>query len=101
MKVFGGLTAALTGFATALPSPAQTDSKGLEVSLELVDDTNVKATVKNNGQEQLRILKTASILGQAQTDKVHVEGEGTSLSLSAQYLDCLTECIPLITAKLL
>lgn len=45
MKFLCGLSAALAGLASAVPSPSQADDKGLKVSLDLLDGTNIKATV--------------------------------------------------------
>jgi deuterolysin len=75
MKLLSVVTA-LAGAVVAVPAPSLSNDKGLEVSLELVGGTDVKATVKNSGSEQIRILKTASIIGDAPSKKVQVTSEG-------------------------
>lgn len=75
MKLLSAV-AALAGAVAAVPAPSLSNDKGLEVSLELVGHSDVKAIVKNSGSEQLRLLKTASIIGDAPSKKVQVTGAG-------------------------
>ncbi len=85
MKVFivaAGLAAA------ALGAPA---SPPLDVKLQIVDNSNIKAVITNNGPNDITVVTTGSILGPAPVPKVKVFSGGSYqyLTLSCQ-LDSLT-----------
>lgn len=51
----------------------------LSVKLEMVGNSDVKASITNNGNAKLRLLKTGTILGNTPVEKVQVAQNGTIL----------------------
>ncbi|KAK2601778.1 hypothetical protein QQS21_004662 [Conoideocrella luteorostrata] len=69
MKFFASV-ATIATLAAAAPKARFTTS--LDVKLELQENSRVKATVTNPGQESLKVLKTGSILDASPVQKVSV-----------------------------
>jgi hypothetical protein len=51
----------------------------LNVKLEMVGNSDVKASITNNGNAKLRLLRTGTILGNTPVEKVQVAQNGTIL----------------------
>lgn len=63
----------------------------LDVKLELVGNSEVKATVTNNGKNNLKIMKTGTLLDTAAVEKVEVLSGGEHQHLLYDvYLQLLT-----------
>ena len=75
MKFAAGL-AALATLAVAAPSGAPTP---LDVKLEMVGNSQVKATISNNGKNNLKIFKVGTIFDNTSTEKARVAANGMSL----------------------
>lgn len=56
----------------------------LEVKLEMVGNTAVKASITNNGETDLKIFKTGSVLDETAVEKVSVFQAGTYQSKTQQ-----------------
>lgn len=69
--------AALASLASALID--KRDSP-LDVSLEVVGNTNVKATIKNTGSEDLKLFKTGTFLDDSHVEKVEVFKAGEQVA---------------------
>jgi deuterolysin len=85
--------AALASLASALSGLDKRDSP-LDVSLELTGNTEVKATIKNTGTEDLKLFKTGTFLDDSHVEKVEVfkageqvAFEGIRLRVSTANLD--------------
>ena len=52
----------------------------LEVKLEMVGNSAVKASITNNGEAELKLFKTGSILDSAPVEKVGVFQAGKSVA---------------------
>lgn len=74
MKFFAGL-AALASLAAAAPSGAPSP---LDVKLEKAGNSAVKATITNNGKENLKVFKVGTIFDKTPVEKVQVLSAGTS-----------------------
>jgi len=71
MKAVAVVSSLASLAAAAAVSLSQQDSL-LNVKIERVGNSEVKASISNNGNEVLRILKTGSILDSAPVEKVKV-----------------------------
>lgn len=74
MKVSANIVA-LAALAAAAPSAAPS-SPTVEVTLEMQDNSNVKAMVTNMGPEESKILKHNGLLGKGPLRKVQVSSAG-------------------------
>lgn len=69
---------ALASMAMAAPSAEKRAPSPLDVKLEMVGNSEVKATVTNNGKSNLKLFKTGTILDSAPVEKARVAYDGTS-----------------------
>lgn len=74
--------ASLAGAALAAPS-----SQLLDVKLQVVDNSNVKAVVTNNGPNDITVVTTGSILGPAPVPKVKMFSNGMCHALTTPSVD--------------
>lgn len=74
MKFFSALM--MAAMAAAAPTEKRAPTP-LDVKLELVGNSEVKATVTNNGKNDLKIMKTGTFLDTAAVEKVEVLSGGT------------------------
>ncbi|KAJ6438772.1 metallo-endopeptidase [Purpureocillium lavendulum] len=72
MKLHAGL-AALLPLAAAMPTTRNAASSPLNVTLEKVGNSAVKATISNVGKEDLRIFRPGSILDTSAVEKAKVK----------------------------
>lgn len=87
MKFFAG--AVLASVATAASVDLGKRDSPLDLSLELIGNTAVKAILKNNGAEALKVLKTGSILDNLEVEKSEVfAGCKLSLVLGKSMSEC-------------
>lgn len=70
---FAASIATLASLAAAAP----TANPQLSVKLELQDNSRVKAVVSNPGKENVKVLKTGSILDNVPVQKASVSGAST------------------------
>ncbi|KAM4054464.1 deuterolysin metalloprotease (M35) family protein [Hirsutella rhossiliensis] len=63
---------ALAASTLAAPSREKRASSPLKVKIEMVGNSEVKAVIKNEGQESLKVLKTGSILSPVPVEKATV-----------------------------
>ncbi|KAH4074029.1 neutral protease [Parastagonospora nodorum] len=68
--------AALASLASAVSDALDKRDSPLDVSLEVTDNTNVKATIKNTGTEDLKLFKTGTFLDDSHVEKVEVFRSG-------------------------
>jgi len=68
--------AALASLASAVSDALNKRDSPLDVSLEVTDNTNVKATIKNTGTEDLKLFKTGTFLDDSHVEKVEVFRSG-------------------------
>ena len=73
MKFLAGLSL-LASLASAMSVDLSQRNGPLDVKIEVVDNTNVKATITNTGNETLKVLKTGSILDTAAVEKTRIFG---------------------------
>lgn len=82
MKLFIAL-AIVVGSAMAAPSlnktPSPTPDARLDVKLEPVGNSEVKAVITNNGKDDIRIFKPGTMLDESPIQKVKVAAYGTDL----------------------
>lgn len=74
MKFAAGL-AALATLAAAAPSGAPSP---LDVKLEMAGNSQVKATITNNGKNNLKVFKVGTIFDNTSTEKARVATNGMS-----------------------
>lgn len=75
--------ASLASLASGLAvDPAQRPSP-LSVAIEVVGNSEVKATVTNSGDSDLKLLKTGSILDPQAVEKTEIVGSGRLSSSSS------------------
>jgi hypothetical protein len=72
---FAALAAAVNGAAVDL-SAADAELRPLDVTLEMVGNSMVKARVKNIGASPLKLFKTGSLLGEAPIERAEIFQEG-------------------------
>jgi deuterolysin len=77
MKFFVGLTT-LVSLALAAPSKAPTP---LDVKLEKIGNSQVKATVTNNGKNALKLFKSGTLLDSVANEKAIVSAGCKLLSI--------------------
>lgn len=75
MKVIAGLMA-LASLAAAAPSVEKRAPSPLDLKLEMVGNSEIKATFTNNGKNNIKVLKTGSILDSAAVEKAKVTADG-------------------------
>lgn len=63
---------ALASMALAAPSSEKRDDSPLDIKIEMVGNSEVKATIVNTGSSNLKVLKTGSILDSAPVEKARV-----------------------------
>lgn len=66
----------LATMALAAPSVEKRAPTPLDVKLEMVGNSEVKATVTNTGKSNLKVFKTGTILDSAPIEKAQVYYEG-------------------------
>jgi deuterolysin len=71
MKFIAGLLF-LVSLASALSVDLGKRATPLDVKLELVGNTAVKATITNKGAEDIKVFKTGTFLDKTATEKVEV-----------------------------
>jgi deuterolysin len=71
---------ALASLATAVSDALDKRDSPLAVSLEVTDNTNVKATIKNTGTEDLKLFKTGTFLDDSHVEKVEVFRSGEQVA---------------------
>jgi deuterolysin len=72
--------AALASLASAVSAALDKEGSPLSVSLEVTDNTAVKATIKNTGSEDLKLFKTGTFLDDAHVEKVEVFKAGDQVA---------------------
>ncbi|KAH7324206.1 Deuterolysin metalloprotease family-domain-containing protein [Stachybotrys elegans] len=87
MKFFVGLTA-LVSLALAAPSKAPTP---LDVKLEKIGNSQVKATVTNNGKNALKLFKSGTLLDSVANEKAIVTSGSETLEFDGLRLRLNTE----------
>lgn len=63
--------------AMAAPSTGKRAPSPLDVKLEMVGNSGVKATFTNTGSKSLKVFRTGTILDFAPVEKAHVFKNGT------------------------
>lgn len=71
MKFLAGLSL-IASVASAISVDLTQRGGPLDVKIEVVGNTNVKASITNTGKEPLKILKTGSILDNAAVEKTQI-----------------------------
>ncbi len=84
MKFLAGLVA-LASVAAAAPSPRGGPTP-LDVQLEMAGNSAVKATITNNGKNNLKVLKAGTIFDSSAVEKATVSADGTPTLLHPQFL---------------
>lgn len=80
MKFFAPL--ALASLAAAAPSAMQQRApSALDVELQMDGNSKVKATITNNGKNNLKILKTGTFLDTAAVEKAKVTSGGKFITI--------------------
>ena len=74
MRVAAAL-AALASLAVAAPAEKRAPTS-LDLKLEMVGNSQIKATFTNNGKSGLKVLKAGSILDSAAVEKTKVSSDG-------------------------
>ena len=74
MKFAAGL--ALASLAAAAPAVQKRGPTPLDVKLEMLDNSKVKAIVTNNGKNNLKVLKTGTFLDTVAVEKAQVFSNG-------------------------
>ncbi|KAK2616679.1 hypothetical protein QQS21_000502 [Conoideocrella luteorostrata] len=82
MKLSAGIIA-LASLAAAAPRGAPTP---LDVKLEMIGNSKVKATIANNGKGNLKLLKLGTIFDQAAVQKATVSSNGHNLEFDGLFL---------------
>jgi deuterolysin len=80
MKFQALSVAALASLASAVSVALDKRDSPLDVSLELTGNTEVKATIKNTGSEDLKLFKTGTFLDDSHVEKVEVFKAGEQLA---------------------
>lgn len=76
MKFLAGFVA-LASMAAAAPNPRGGPTP-LDVQLEMAGNSAVKATITNNGKNNLKVLKTGTIFDSSAVEKATVSANGMS-----------------------
>ncbi|POR39428.1 Neutral protease 2 [Tolypocladium paradoxum] len=92
MEFFTGLVAG-AALAAAAPSAEKRAPSPLEVKLEMLGNTEVKAVFTNKGKNNLKVLKTGSILDQAPVEKTKVFSGDKPVSFRGARLRIATEAL--------
>jgi deuterolysin len=71
---FSASIATLVSLAAAAPGAVPVNSNGVDVKLELQDNSKVKAVLTNSGKDNIKVLKTGSILDDTPVKKASVSG---------------------------
>jgi deuterolysin len=79
MKVQIISVAALASLASALSDTITKRDAPLSVSLEVTDNTHVRAKISNTGSEDLKLFKTGTFLDDSQVEKVEVFRAGAKV----------------------
>lgn len=72
------LLVALAASAVAGPTPADRATSPLNVTIEMLGNTEVRATIRNQGRESLKLLRSDSLLGRHPVQKAQVFTAGAS-----------------------
>ncbi|KAH6894465.1 Deuterolysin metalloprotease family-domain-containing protein [Thelonectria olida] len=100
MKLLAGL--ALASLAAAAPMVEKRASSGLDVSLQMDGNSKVKAVITNNGNKNLKVLKSGTFLDSSAVEKAEVYSgnqsvafDGVRVSIHTDYLtDSAFQAIP-------
>lgn len=99
MKFFTGLSvAALVSAASAVSLNLNKRDSPLDVKLEMVGNTEVKATVTNTGADNLKLYKAGSLLDTAAVEKVEIYNAGRRLPLASSSCKANTSQSPVSTS---
>lgn len=77
MKFLASISALVSLAGAASVDLGKRSDSPLEVKLEMVGNTVVKASITNNGDEGLKLFKTGSVLDDAAVEKVDIFQGGT------------------------
>lgn len=80
MKVQALSVAALASLASAFSDALSKRDGSLSVALEVTGNTDVKATITNNGSEDLKLFKTGTFLDDSHVEKVEVFKSGEKVA---------------------
>jgi deuterolysin len=83
--------AALASLASAVSIALDKRDSPLDVSLELTGNTEVKATIKNTGSEDLKLFKTGTFLDDTHVEKVEVFKSGEQVAFEGIRLRVSTD----------
>ncbi|RYP77822.1 hypothetical protein DL771_000919 [Monosporascus sp. 5C6A] len=89
MKVLTGVSL-LASLASAVSVDLGKRDSPLDVKLEMVGNTAVKASITNNGETDLKLFKTGSFLDEAAVEKVDVFQANSKLAFEGIRLRALT-----------
>lgn len=70
------LTALATVITAAAAAPSLKTPSNVDVKLEIVGNSEVKATIANNGKDDIRIFKPGTILDKSAVQKVKIAADG-------------------------
>lgn len=76
---FLAIASALASLATAARVDLSKRDTPLDLQLEMVGNTGIKASLTNNGESALKVVKTGTILDNAATEKVEVFSADTKV----------------------
>ncbi|KAK2612501.1 hypothetical protein QQS21_001439 [Conoideocrella luteorostrata] len=83
MKLLTTLTTLIT-VAAAAPSSKKAPTSNVDVKLEAIGNSEVKAIISNHGKQDIRVFKPGTILDTSAVQKVKVVADGTA-SLRTSY----------------
>lgn len=78
MKFSAGLSLVLASIASSTAVNLNKRETPLDVKLEMVGNTEVKATVTNTGASPLKVFKTGTFLDSSPIEKVEIYSPGKS-----------------------
>lgn len=79
---FAAAAAALATMASAATIPVGKPITPLDVKIEMVGNTGVKASITNTGSEDLKVFKTGSFLDKRPTEKVKVTQNNSKVAFN-------------------
>ncbi|CEJ87506.1 hypothetical protein VHEMI04435 [[Torrubiella] hemipterigena] len=71
---------------SALAAAVPTSQPALDVAVERVGNSGIKATFRNPGASELKLLKTGTILGDSPTKKVHVTSGNSPIAFKGMHI---------------
>ncbi|KAK3503257.1 Deuterolysin metalloprotease family-domain-containing protein [Neurospora crassa] len=93
MKFLAGLSL-LASVASAMSVDLTQRGGPLDVKIEVVNNTNVKASITNTGKEHLKVLKTGSILDNAAVEKTQIFSASGPVAFDGLRLRVATSALP-------